>query len=61
MIYECLKLDMFLTRFSQADSVLCRWIFKRLAYAADDLAGNDTFQAGYAKKDYTDEGFGYAS
>ena len=38
MIDECLKLDMFLTRLSQADGVLCRWIFKRLAYAADDLA-----------------------
>ena len=52
---------MFLTRLSQADDVLCRWIFKRLAYAADDLVGNDTFQADYAEEDYTDEGFSYAS
>ena len=56
-----LKLDMFLTRLSQADGVLCCWIFKCPAYAADDLAGNDTFQAGYAEEDYIDEGFGYAS
>ena len=61
MIYECLKLDMFLTRLSQDGGVLCRWIFKRPEYAAYDLAGNDTFQAGYAEEDYTDEGFGYSS
>ena len=52
---------MSLTRFSQADGVSCRWIFKRPEYAADDLAGNDMFQAGYTKEDYIDEGFGYAS
>ena len=52
---------MFLTRRSQADGVSSRWIFKRPAYAADDLAGNDAFQAGFAEEDYTDEGFGYAS
>ena len=49
------------TRLSQADGILCRWIFKRPAYAADDLASNDAFQVGYAEEDYTDEGFGYAS
>ena len=52
---------MSLTRLSQADDVSCRWIFKRPAYAADDLAGNDVFQADYAKEDYADEGPGYAS
>ena len=52
---------MFLTRLSQADGVLCCWIFKRPAYTADDLAGNDAFQAGYAEEDYIDEGFDYAS
>ena len=52
---------MSLTRLSQADGVLCRWIFKRPAYVADDLAGNDAFQASYVEEDYTDEGFGYAS
>ena len=52
---------MFLTQLSQTDDILCRWIFKRPAYAADDLACNDAFQAGYVEEDYTDEGFGYAS
>ena len=52
---------MSLTWLSQADDILCRWIFKRPAYAADDLASKDAFQAGYAEEDYTDEGFGYAS
>ena len=52
---------MSLTRLSQADGVLCCWIFKRPAYAADDLAGNDAFQAGYTEEDYADEGFDYAS
>ena len=51
---------MFLTWLSQADGVLCRWIFKHLAYAADDLTGNAAFQAGYAEEDYADEGFSYA-
>ena len=52
---------MFLTRFSQVGGVLCRWIFKRPAYAVDDFAGNGTIQAGYAEEDYDDEGFSYAS
>ena len=52
---------MFLTQLSQADSVLCHWIFKHPAYAIDDLARNDAVQAGYAEEDYTDEGFGYTS
>ena len=52
---------MSLTRLSQAGGVLCRWIFNRPAYAADDLAGNDAFQTDYAEEDYTDEGLGYAS
>ena len=58
---ESLKLVMSLTRLSQADSVLCRWIFKRPAYADDDLAGIDAFQEDYAEEDYADEGPGYAS
>ena len=52
---------MFLTRLSQADGVLCRWIFKRLAYAAADFACDDAMQTGYAEEDYTDERFVYAS
>ena len=52
---------MSLTRLSQADGVSCRWIFKCPAYVVDDLAGNDAFQVDYAKEDYTNEGFGYAS
>ena len=44
---------MSLTRLSQADDVLCRWIFKRLAYAVDDFTGEGTNQAGYAEEDYT--------
>ena len=49
-------LDMYLTRLSQADGILCRWRFKRPAYVAGDLAGNDAFQADYAEGDYADEG-----
>ena len=52
---------MFLTRLSQADDVLCRWIFKRLVYAVEDVPGNGAIQEGYAEEDYTDEGFGYTS
>ena len=52
---------MSLTQLSQADSVSCRWIFKRPAYAADDLVGNDAFQEDYAEEDYADECLGYAS
>ena len=51
---------MFLTRLSQVDGVLCHWIFKRPAYAADNLAGNGAFQVGYVEEDCIDEGFGYA-
>ena len=51
---------MFLTRLSQVDGVLCRWIFKRPAYPVDFI-GNGAIQTDYAKEDYTDEGFGYAS
>ena len=42
---------MFLTQLSRADGVLCHWIFKRPAYAADDLASNDAFQVDYAEED----------
>ena len=52
---------MFLTRLSQADGVLCRWIFKRPAYAVNDFTGDGALQAGYAEEDYADECFGYAS
>ena len=52
---------MSLTRLSQADGILCRWIFKRPAYAADYLAGNDAFQEDYAEEDYADKGLGYTS
>ena len=52
---------MFLTRLSQADGVLCRWIFKCPAYAVDDFPGDGMIQEGNAEEDYTDEGFGYAS
>ena len=51
---------MFLTQLSQAGGVLCRWIFKRPAYPVD-FAGGDANQADYARGDYADEGFGYAS
>ena len=51
---------MFFPRLSQADSVLCRWIFKRPAYPVD-LTSDGAFQADYADEDYADEGFGYAS
>ena len=52
---------MFLTRLSQADGVLCRWIFERPAYAVNDFTSDGATQAGYAEEDYADEGFGYAS
>ena len=52
---------MFLTRLSQTDGVLCRWIFKRPAYTVDDFTGEGANQTGYTEEDYTDEGFGYAS
>ena len=52
---------MFLTQLSRADGILCRWIFKRLAYAVDDFPCDGAIQDGYAKKDHADEGFGYAS
>ena len=55
-----LKLDMFLTRLSQADGVLCRWIFKRLAYPVD-FTGDGMIQTDYTEGHYADEGFGYAS
>ena len=55
------SLDMFLTQLSWADGVLCRWIFKRPAYATDDFIGNGAIQAGYAEEDHTDEGSGYVS
>ena len=61
MIYECLKLDMFLTRLSQADGVLCRWIFKRPAYPGLADTGNGDFPAGFAEENIEEEGFGYAS
>ena len=51
---------MFLTRLSQADGVLCRWIFKPPAYLVD-FTGDGAIQTDYAEGDYTDEGFGYAS
>ena len=51
---------MFLTQLSQADGVLCRWIFKRPAYPVD-FVGDDANQVDYAEGDYTNEGFGYAS
>ena len=52
---------MFLTQLSRADGVLCRWIFKRPAYAVDDFTSDGAIQTGYAEEDYADEGFGYAS
>ena len=52
---------MFLTQLSQADGVLCRWIFKHPAYAVNDFTGDGAIQAGYAENDYADEGFCYAS
>ena len=52
---------MFLTRLSQADGVLCRWIFKRPAYAVNNFTSDGALQVGYVKKDYADEGFGYTS
>ena len=52
---------MFLTRLSQADGILYRWIFKRPAYAVNDFKGDGATQAGYAEEDYEDEGFGYES
>ena len=52
---------MFFTRLSQADGILCCWIFKRPAYAIDDFTSNGATQAGYAEEDYTNKGFGYAS
>ena len=52
---------MFLTRLSQADAILCCWIFKRPAYVVDDLTGNGVIQAGQTEEDYIDEGLGYAS
>ena len=51
---------MSLTRLSQADGVLCRWIFKRPAYPVD-FTGDGAFQAVRAEEDYVDEGLGYAS
>ena len=56
-----LRLDIVLTRLSQADGILCRWIFKRLAYAVDNFSDDGAIQEGYAEEDYTDEGFNYAS
>ena len=52
---------MFLTQLSQANCVLCRWIFKRPAYAVDDLPGDGAIQESYAEEDYGDEGFDYTS
>ena len=52
---------MFLTQLSQADGILCRWIFKRPAYVVDDFLDDGAIQKGYAEEDYTDEGFGYES
>ena len=52
---------MFLTRLSQADGVLCRWIFKRPAYVVNDVTGDGALQAGYAEEDHANEGFDYAS
>ena len=52
---------MFLTQLSQANGVLCRWIFKRPAYAVDDFTGEGANQVGYVEEDNTVEGFGYAS
>ena len=51
---------MFLTRLSQADGVLCRWIFKHPAYPVDFTSDGAT-QTDYLEGDYEDEGFGYAS
>ena len=52
---------MFLTQFSRADSVLCRWIFKRPSYAVNDYTGVGATQEGFTDEDYADGGFGYAS
>ena len=52
---------MFLTRLSQANRILYRWIFKRPAYPFDDFTGDGADLDGYVEGDYKDEGFGYAS
>ena len=52
---------MSLTRLSQADGISCRWIFKRPAYAVDDLPGDGAIQEGYMEEDLGDEGFNYVS
>ena len=41
-LYMCyLRLDVYLTRLSQAEDVLYRWTFERPTYPIDDYAGND--------------------
>ena len=52
---------MYLTRLSQADGVLCRWRFERLAYPVDGYTGNVATQGDYGEDDYAEEGYGYAS
>ena len=55
------QLDMFLSQLSQADGILCHWIFKRLAYPCNDFTSDGAVHDGFAEEDYADEGFGYAS
>ena len=52
---------MVLTQLSRADSDLCRWIFKRPAYAVVDFLGDGANQAVYAEEDHAEEGFDLAS
>ena len=51
---------MSLTRISQADGVLCHWIFKRPAYPVD-FTSKGVIQTDYVEEDYADKGFGCAS
>ena len=52
---------MYLTRLSQADSILCCWTFERPAYPVDDYVDDDATQGDYGKDDYAEKGYGYAS